>query len=71
MPSVSYLKIVDVMPVNIGDTIMLPTEFTKLTGSDFDVDKLYIARYNYESKDGVVSRVKFNDAAKDRFKGNS
>lgn len=71
MPSVSYLKIVDVMPVNIGDTIMLPTEFTKLTGSDFDVDKLYIARYNYESKDGVVSRVKFNDSAEDRFKGNS
>ena len=71
MPSVSYLKIVDVMPVNIGDTIMLPTEFTKLTGSDFDVDKLYIARYNYESKDGVVGRVKFNDSVEDRFKGNS
>ena len=59
------------MPVNVGDTIMLPTEFTKLTGSDFDVDKLYIARYNYETKDGSTSRVKFNDAANDRFKSNS
>jgi len=36
----------------MGDTIMLPEEFTKLTGSDFDVDKLYVSRYQYE--DGKV-----------------
>jgi len=35
----------------MGDTIVLPDEFTKLTGSDFDVDKLYLARYAYT--DGI------------------
>lgn len=48
MSSISSLRIVDVLPGNIGDTIVLPDEFTKLTGSDFDIDKLYVARYNYD-----------------------
>ena len=30
------LKIVDIYPEQIGDTITLPDEFTALTGSDFD-----------------------------------
>ena len=34
--SISGLRIVDVLPSNIGDTIILPDEFTGLTGSDFD-----------------------------------
>ena len=34
--SISGLRIVDVLPSNIGDTIVLPDEFTGLTGSDFD-----------------------------------
>ena len=34
--SVAALKIVDVYPENIGDTITLPDEWTALTGSDFD-----------------------------------
>lgn len=57
--SISPLRFVDVFPEIMGDTIMLPEDFTKLTGSDFDVDKLYVARFAY-NKNGV----KFN-------KGNS
>jgi hypothetical protein len=34
--SVAALKVVDVYPENIGDTITLPDEWTALTGSDFD-----------------------------------
>ena len=34
LSSISALKVVDVLPSNIGDTIILPTEFTKVTGSD-------------------------------------
>jgi len=49
LSSVSGLKIVDVLPEFMGDTIVLPYEFTALTGSDFDVDKLYITRLNYET----------------------
>lgn len=34
--SISPLKFMDVLPENMGDTIVLPEEFTKQTGSDFD-----------------------------------
>lgn len=34
--SISPLRFVDVFPEIMGDTIMLPEDFTKLTGSDFD-----------------------------------
>ena len=47
--SVAALKVVDVYPENIGDTITLPDEWTALTGSDFDIDKLYVARYSYQN----------------------
>lgn len=57
--SISPLRFIDVFPEIMGDTIMLPEDFTKLTGSDFDIDKLYVARFAY-NKNGV----KFN-------KGNS
>lgn len=46
--SISPLRFVDVLPEIMGDTIVLPEEFTTLTGSDFDVDKLYVSRYQYE-----------------------
>lgn len=46
--SISALRFVDVFPEIMGDTIMLPEDFTKLTGSDFDIDKLYVARYGYD-----------------------
>lgn len=48
--STAALRVVDVYPENVGDTITLPDEWTSLTGSDFDVDKLFIARYNYDEK---------------------
>ncbi len=41
--SINPLKFVDVVPV-IRDSIILPKEFTKLTGSDFDIDKLFLSR---------------------------
>ena len=65
MSSVSSLKVIDVIPKIIGDTIILPTEFTALTGSDFDVDKLYLARYNYaKNAAGRFEKVEFNDNKK-------
>lgn len=54
--STAALKVIDLYPEQIGDTITLPDEFTSLTGSDFDVDKLFVARYNYD-KNG--NRIKF------------
>lgn len=54
--STAALKVIDLYPEQIGDTITLPDEFTSLTGSDFDIDKLFVARYNYD-KNG--NRIKF------------
>lgn len=49
LSSIAGMRISDVLPSVVGDTIILPDEFTAQTGSDFDIDKLYIARYNYET----------------------
>lgn len=53
--SIHALRFVDVLPV-VKDTIILPREFTKVTGSDFDIDKLYLASLAYSVKDGKASR---------------
>ena len=76
LSSMSALKIVDVLPANIEDTIILPTEFTKLTGSDFDIDKLYIARYNFKvDREGAMRKIEFmddsNSTSEDRLKSAS
>lgn len=47
--SIHALRFVDVLPV-VKDTIILPREFTKVTGSDFDIDKLYLASLAYNVK---------------------
>lgn len=57
--SISPLRFVDVLPV-VRSTIVLPAEFTALTGSDFDIDKLYLTRLSYriqkEEKDGKTTQ---------------
>lgn len=62
--SISPLRFVDVFPEIIGDTIMLPEDFTKLTGSDFDIDKLYVARFSYNNKGVKITKgnaLKYED----------
>ena len=55
LASISALRFVDVIPV-VRDTIILPKEFTKVTGSDFDIDKLILSTLYYErTKDGVTT----------------
>ena len=61
MNSTLPITVVDVLPSNVGDTIILPAELTKLTGADFDVDKMYLARYNYEVVDGKLHKIEFID----------
>lgn len=61
MNSTLPITVVDVLPSNVGDTIILPAELTKLTGADFDVDKMYLARYNYESVGGKLYKIEFID----------
>ncbi len=59
--SMVSLNIVQFLPEQLGDVIILPNEFTALTGSDFDIDKLFFVRYNYHiNKEGEVVKVKSN-----------
>jgi hypothetical protein len=50
LSSMFAFTVADVMPESVGDLIIVPREFTAQTGSDFDVDKLYLATFAY--KDG-------------------
>lgn len=50
--SIHALRFVDVIPA-VKSTIILPEEFTKITGSDFDIDHLYLASLN-SSQDGEI-----------------
>lgn len=36
LSSMFSFQVADIMPANIGDTIVVPEEFTAMTGSDFD-----------------------------------
>lgn len=42
--SMAPLKIVGFLPREAGEGIMMPNDITLLTGSDFDVDKMYLMR---------------------------
>lgn len=60
--SIHALRFVDVIPA-VKSTVILPAEFTKITGSDFDIDHLYLARYNvndnggYEFEEGTTEQL--------------
>lgn len=61
--SIHALRCVDVLPT-VRDTVILPAEFTKITGSDFDIDKIFITMKHYQrivdeerSKDGEVHHI--------------
>lgn len=47
MSSIFAFQVADVLPEASGDLIVVPREFTAQTGSDFDVDKLYLATFSY------------------------
>lgn len=63
--SIASLKVRDVLPSNVGDIVVLPDSFTARTGSDFDIDKLFLARYNF-TEDGKKIQFKIpSDLSKD------
>lgn len=61
------ITVVEFLPENIGDVIVLPNEFTSLTGSDFDIDKLFFVRYNYYiDKEGVAKKYELSTGTSDK-----
>lgn len=61
------------LPVNNGASIMLPKEITTITGSDFDIDKLYIFLPEfYIQKKDIIDRNRFiNDLVTQQSIGKS
>ena len=63
MSSIFAFTVADILPDNNGDNIIVPEEFTKQTGSDFDVDKIFVAMKGY--RDG--NEVNVEDVSQDSF----
>lgn len=61
MSSMFGFIVADVLPEQVGDLIVVPREFTAQTGSDFDVDKLYLATYSYMNGQREVVKQKGED----------
>lgn len=55
MSSIFAFTIADILPEQNGDNIIVPEEFTAQTGSDFDVDKIFIALKSF--RNGVEMSV--------------
>lgn len=53
--SIFTFQVADVLPEQQGDVIVVPYEFTAQTGSDFDVDKLFLATFSYT--DGQLDTI--------------
>lgn len=58
--SILPLRIKGFLPQQNGSAIMLPSEVTTLSGSDFDVDKLFMMLPSFEQKDSKISRIKYD-----------
>ena len=59
LSSMPSIRVADVVPSSMGDVIVVPDEFTAMTGSDFDVDKLYICTYYYDQNG---KKIEYDDS---------
>lgn len=58
--SILPLRIKGFLPQQYGSAVMLPSDITKISGSDFDVDKLFILLKHFTIKDGKVQMVEYD-----------
>lgn len=54
------IEIVDILPTQQGGVIQFPSGVTAQTGSDFDIDKMYVVRYNYQIEDGKLKKLGYS-----------
>lgn len=61
--SIENFKIKGFLPVEYGNSIVVPSEITTKAGSDFDIDKLNIYLYNYKINQDTnkPEKIKFLD----------
>ena len=65
MSSTFAFTVADVLPRNVGDLIIVPPEFTGQTGSDYDVDKIYIATRSFVN--GMIDYKSTRNAARNKL----
>lgn len=53
------LKIVGFLPKAAGQVVMMPKEITLLTGSDFDIDKMYLMLKSFRIKENTVNPMDY------------
>jgi hypothetical protein len=58
--SVEHFKIKGFLPVEYGNSVIVPSEITAKAGSDFDIDKLNIYLYNYTVKNGKPKKIEYS-----------
>lgn len=63
------LEVVGILPEGMGDTIVAFTGITKKTGSDFDIDKMYVMFPNYRTITNAKSET--YKYLRDTFKGSN
>jgi hypothetical protein len=52
MASSDYFEIAGILPEYMGDTVVVYPEITAKTGSDFDIDKMFVMLPTYQVKNG-------------------
>lgn len=56
--SIFTCRVKDFLPSLFGETVMLPAEFIAITGSDFDIDKMFTMMHEHKTtKDGRLVKV--------------
>ncbi len=58
--SIEHFKIKGFLPVEYGDSIVLPSEIVTKAGSDFDIDKLNVYLYNYRVKNNKPVKIEYD-----------
>lgn len=62
LASSDYVEVVGILPDYVGDTVVTYPEVTAKTGSDYDIDKMFIMLPNFTiSKSGIVTKVEYMD----------
>ena len=57
MSSNDALEIVGILPAELGDSIIAYDAVPGKTGSDFDIDKMYVMTHHLEVRDGKIQKV--------------
>lgn len=55
MSSMFGFTVADVLPPTVGDLIVVPREFTAQTGSDYDVDKIFLTTFTRNANGEILT----------------